>query len=629
MYHFNNSIEISLDDFYENHHKNKFQEIVGNENDDKKIAGGKNPQMEKGQLRSQQNFRKPSSFDTHPDPSVQFKDFGQATVILSRADSIVTVFEPTQSYKGLLAKVGILRRLFMTKDFVIKRTLLDQDIVFEGEDDVNSEFYADAFIGAYLNRLRSISPRRRISISPCFMQVLDWFKTEEILMTPMKMGRNIFTKAHYQYVLMERATYSMQEYLQASLLAGIPTFGNLLTFISILMHSLESAFHFYHYIHYDLHLQNTMVTLLSTKKAGYYKNKVDQIWKFERSREKPDDDVDVDVKEEKTYLYIQPEDHINVLPLIIDPGRNFIQVPFANAQDHGYRFEKEAININIKTSFFHCKMDYEKFGIYYHPDYLNRGWDLRIYALSLLRRIFGFGRVHIKNMEKQSKNEDLQAFKIIIMKMLQIGKISITIGGILFLMRDKIRKEFLKEMGSIPKTIVNFMNALALSIKYIKDRSDYSSAYEVLLMGLKIPEFNLRIELLLRFWAWTPFIGVKNLDDEKTKQQRRELKIPFYEYTSATDILNDDYFQKKFFFKKKPDLSQYTDNREIVPMAKWVHPAQLEKTNQFTNFTPLECKICKTKDISTLQICSSCNKVAYCSRDCQVKDWLEHKLECI
>ncbi|KLO13749.1 hypothetical protein SCHPADRAFT_997073 [Schizopora paradoxa] len=39
---------------------------------------------------------------------------------------------------------------------------------------------------------------------------------------------------------------------------------------------------------------------------------------------------------------------------------------------------------------------------------------------------------------------------------------------------------------------------------------------------------------------------------------------------------------------------------------------------------------CKTDDASTFKLCAGCNKVAYCSKECQVKGWKErgHRLQC-
>jgi uncharacterized ferredoxin-like protein len=46
----------------------------------------------------------------------------------------------------------------------------------------------------------------------------------------------------------------------------------------------------------------------------------------------------------------------------------------------------------------------------------------------------------------------------------------------------------------------------------------------------------------------------------------------------------------------------------------------IEKTlSKMTN----ECDLCG------LKVCSRCEKVRYCSRDCQVKDYKKHKKECI
>lgn len=41
------------------------------------------------------------------------------------------------------------------------------------------------------------------------------------------------------------------------------------------------------------------------------------------------------------------------------------------------------------------------------------------------------------------------------------------------------------------------------------------------------------------------------------------------------------------------------------------------------------CIICKT-DESTITICSGCkSQVSYCSKECQIYDWKNHKQQCI
>lgn len=43
---------------------------------------------------------------------------------------------------------------------------------------------------------------------------------------------------------------------------------------------------------------------------------------------------------------------------------------------------------------------------------------------------------------------------------------------------------------------------------------------------------------------------------------------------------------------------------------------------------PKYCATC-IKISDNLSVCGKCKKVKYCGRDCQKKDWSEHKLICI
>lgn len=38
------------------------------------------------------------------------------------------------------------------------------------------------------------------------------------------------------------------------------------------------------------------------------------------------------------------------------------------------------------------------------------------------------------------------------------------------------------------------------------------------------------------------------------------------------------------------------------------------------------CRVCKKENVKSK--CAKCKKIYYCSRDCQIKDWKEHKLVC-
>ncbi|TFY72635.1 hypothetical protein EVG20_g385 [Dentipellis fragilis] len=42
----------------------------------------------------------------------------------------------------------------------------------------------------------------------------------------------------------------------------------------------------------------------------------------------------------------------------------------------------------------------------------------------------------------------------------------------------------------------------------------------------------------------------------------------------------------------------------------------------------LQCAACRLKDKGKVRLCTGCRKVAYCSRECQVKDWKSHKSTC-
>lgn len=43
----------------------------------------------------------------------------------------------------------------------------------------------------------------------------------------------------------------------------------------------------------------------------------------------------------------------------------------------------------------------------------------------------------------------------------------------------------------------------------------------------------------------------------------------------------------------------------------------------------MNIKLCNFCNLSATNICSGCNKIYYCSKQCQVNDWLNHKLVCM
>jgi ankyrin repeat protein len=63
-------------------------------------------------------------------------------------------------------------------------------------------------------------------------------------------------------------------------------------------------------------------------------------------------------------------------------------------------------------------------------------------------------------------------------------------------------------------------------------------------------------------------------------------------------------------------LAQETESSDVV---EYIDKILSKMTN--------ECENCGSSS-KRLKLCSKCEKVRYCSRDCQVKDYKEHKKEC-
>ena len=66
-------------------------------------------------------------------------------------------------------------------------------------------------------------------------------------------------------------------------------------------------------------------------------------------------------------------------------------------------------------------------------------------------------------------------------------------------------------------------------------------------------------------------------------------------------------------------FSTYTISSAIIKKAMNTFNSRLEE-----KYICNGCKIISLK----LKICTGCNKVLYCSRECQKKDWKEHKKIC-
>ena len=49
----------------------------------------------------------------------------------------------------------------------------------------------------------------------------------------------------------------------------------------------------------------------------------------------------------------------------------------------------------------------------------------------------------------------------------------------------------------------------------------------------------------------------------------------------------------------------------------------------FLRIVDKTCKSCENKNKKQLKRCSKCEVVYYCNKECQRKDWKEHKIECV
>ena len=88
-------------------------------------------------------------------------------------------------------------------------------------------------------------------------------------------------------------------------------------------------------------------------------------------------------------------------------------------------------------------------------------------------------------------------------------------------------------------------------------------------------------------------------------------------------IILDPYIKEYQKSKQKNDNNKYLAEEKLV-----------EKTIKLSDkLIPVDynykvCNVCKkseeTQEVNIFKKCGQCQKVFYCGRDCQVKDWKEH-----
>ncbi|GJE85069.1 DUF4470 and zf-MYND domain-containing protein [Phanerochaete sordida] len=97
---------------------------------------------------------------------------------------------------------------------------------------------------------------------------------------------------------------------------------------------------------------------------------------------------------------------------------------------------------------------------------------------------------------------------------------------------------------------------------------------------------------------------------------------PFLPY--VTRIALSPLFAVSFLESVAGGLKEMTDTVRAKGSASGGAPARPSSAQPDVS----RCRVCKTAVKDRPMVCSRCKKVAYCSRDCQTKDWKLHKLSC-
>jgi hypothetical protein len=98
------------------------------------------------------------------------------------------------------------------------------------------------------------------------------------------------------------------------------------------------------------------------------------------------------------------------------------------------------------------------------------------------------------------------------------------------------------------------------------------------------------------------------------------------------DSLSRDVAIKKFttfLHLGKPDSDVVRDKFDSFPPS-YRDPTIANITKQYLEGRPFCCEVCEAltaKERDKLQTCT-CRTIAYCSRECQVKHWREHRVQC-
>jgi hypothetical protein len=561
--------------------------------------------------------------------------------------SEIGLYRPSEEYSALLAKVTEMRDLGMLSSFVLKKAILDA----ESDDDhqyledpnfsENAEPYHSAIIGYYLNRLRfhvpgPLDPQsaehalyRVVPLTPCFMRVIDWFKTLQVPERPIAKARN--RQVFYQNIIMERANRRFEQDFPSAAGNGPLDIRKLLAFITIMLHALEVAWSFYGFLHYDLHTGNVMVkdetraTDPVASPQGDHKVR-DAHWRFERLVVDDDDDDDTDSVAEKRALTFSPEDHGNCYPFLIDFGLSRLEAPFRDAAHWAYGpaqpppdyrpGDLDAPRHEKKSRIF-CVETFTEFGIVKSPP--NRGYDIRRFAVVLLftwhDQLHGLAQRHAHSVYEKT-------FVTILMKMTGLRFLPDSIIDNLgdFDQIHAIARHRKNRPGE--DFVYNTKRHISL-IRSILEHGQPMTAFKYL-FAIEIDYFKALRAWLDKEWTFCPRIITTNGD----------LMFPL----TPTDILDDELLQK-LYTTWVPEADTPVASMALARTIGRAHP------DIHWDFTPIRCHYC-TNPIGTHadepraqsarvpaladrhHQCGQCHRVVYCNKLCQELDWPTHHVQC-
>lgn len=232
-------------------------------------------------------------------------------------------------------------------DLVLKATPIYRD-----EEQVMNEVYNEIIVGAFINR-----DLVRTTVTPCFVQFLDWFKCHDPTGIVGHPGQI------FQYAVMEKLGVRLTEYLNG--LDWSRLMEALRCSLFMVFHALEVSFEVSGFIHYDLHCGNVLTEeLKQTVRGRRYTTETGNRWAFQRSNGTWHE-VDGNATDGRTVKIID----FNYSRMLVDRT--------------GPKEEDPPRRVRTKVQFFNQPF-LERFGIGEHA---NRTWDVRMLAWDLLSKL--------------------------------------------------------------------------------------------------------------------------------------------------------------------------------------------------------------------------------------------------